>query len=74
MAANTHEWAVQYPPLEQVTRPNLTTQEVAYYTNTRPQTWRIYACRQTGPIQPMRVAGRLAWPTAAVRRLVGVGE
>lgn len=61
-----------YPPLEDVTRPNLTTKEVAYYTNMSEQTWREYACYETGPIKPVRVCNRLNWPTKAVKQLCGV--
>lgn len=63
---------VTFPPLNTVTRDNLTTAEVAYYTNTQPQTWRIHACRETGPIRPKRILGRLQWPTVEVKKLVGV--
>lgn len=63
-----------YPPLEEVTRPNLTTKEVAYYTNMKEQTWREYACYETGPIKPVRVCNRLNWPTKAVKELCGVAE
>ena len=62
----------QYLPLHQVTRPNLTTAETAYYLNRRPQTLRAWACREDGPIRPTRVHGLLAWPTAATKRIVGV--
>lgn len=62
----------QLPPLTQVTRPNLTTKEVAFYTNMAEQTWREYACYDKGPIRPLRICGRLHWPTEAVRKLLGV--
>lgn len=65
-----------YPPLDQVTRPNLTTEEIAYYSNSAPQTWRLHACRGTGPIRPRRIPGlaRLYWPTEAVRKMLGVAQ
>lgn len=62
----------QYQPLEQVTRPNLKTEEAAYYLNRRPQTMRAWACLENGPIRPRRVAGILAWSTAEVKALAGV--
>jgi hypothetical protein len=62
-----------FPPLEAVTKPNLTTQEAAYYTNRKPQTLRGWACNEDGPIRPRRTNGRLDWPTADVKRLAGVG-
>lgn len=61
-----------YPPLEQVTRPNITTDELAYYTNMRPQTWRAHACKETGSIRPTRLGGKLQWPTAEVKKMLGV--
>jgi hypothetical protein len=67
-----HHKPEDFPPLESITRPNLTTDEIAHYTNMRPQTWRCYACKGTGPIKPLRIGARLNWPTQAVRELVGV--
>lgn len=66
-----HESAL-YPPIEQVTRPNLTTSEAAYYLNRSDQTLRIWACKGTGPITPINICGRLAWPVSELRRLCGV--
>jgi hypothetical protein len=61
-----------FPPLEAVTRPNMDTAAAAYYMNRRPQTLRIWACKENGPIRPIRVNGRLAWKTADLRKLLGV--
>lgn len=63
-----------YPPLALVTKPNLTTAEIAYYTNQAQQTWRIHACRETFPpgLRPIRIGGRLNWPTAGAKELLGV--
>ena len=38
-----------FPPLESVTKPNLTTHEIAFYTNLTAQTWRVKACYDTVP-------------------------
>ena len=62
----------QFPPLEQVTRPAVPTAQAGYYLDRRPQTMRIWAMRQTGPLQAIRVHGRLAWPVADIRKLLGV--
>ena len=62
----------QYLPLEQVTKPNLTTEECAYYLNRKPQTLRFWSCLKNGPIQPLRIGGLLAWPTVEVKALAGV--
>lgn len=63
---------MQFPALETVTRPTLDTEPAAYYLNRQPQTLRIWACTETGPIRPLRINGRLAWNTAELRRLLGV--
>ena len=62
----------QYQPLELVTRPVLTTQELCHYANIRPQTAWVWSCRESGPLRPIRIGRRLGWPTAAVKKLCGV--
>ena len=67
------QFTAQYVPLGQVTRPNLTTAETAFYLNRRPQTLRGWAAKSgTGPISPRRIGGLLAWNTAEVMKLAGV--
>lgn len=67
---------VQYPPLEDVTSPAVPTPQAAHYLNRRPQTLRGWACNETFPagLRPLRVMGRLAWPVAGIRRVMGVGQ
>ena len=60
----------QFPTLASVTRPAIDTAAAAYYLNRRPQTLRIWACREDGPLRPLRINGRLAWPVAEVRRIL----
>lgn len=67
-----HQFNAPFPPLEHVTKPNLTTGELAYYLNRRPQTLRGWACNEDGPIRPKRVGGLLAWPTVKAKELAGV--
>ncbi len=62
----------EFPPLEQVTRPTVPTEQAAYYLNRRPQTCRAWACLENGPIRPIRINGRLAWNVAELRRVLGV--
>lgn len=59
-----------YPPLESVNKPNLTTKEAAHYLDRSPQTLRIWKCNGTGLVRPLSILGRLAWPTAEVKRVV----
>lgn len=62
----------QFPPLEQINRPTVPTTQAGYYLDRRPQTMRLWAMRQDGPIRPRRINGRLAWPVADLKRLLGV--
>ena len=61
-----------FPALESVTRPAVDTAAAAYYLNRRPQTMRGWACHEDGPLRPLRINGRLAWPVAELRRVLGV--
>ena len=73
-SAETHRAALepQYQPLELVTRPVLTTKELCYYANIAEQTAWVWACKESGPVRPIRIGRRLGWPTAAVKKLCGV--
>lgn len=62
----------QFPSLESVTRPTVDTASAAYYLNRRPQTMRGWACLENGPLRPVRINGRLAWPVSELRRVLGV--
>lgn len=62
----------KFPPLELVTRPTVPTEQAAYYLNRRPQTLRGQACMENGPIRPLRINGRLAWPVSELRRVLGM--
>ena len=63
-----------FPPLELVTRATVPTEQAAYYLNRRPQTLRGHACKEDGPIRPIRINGRLAWPVSELRRVLGVAR
>lgn len=60
-----------FPPLSLITSPTVPTAQAAHYTNRKPQTLRAWACREDGPIRPIRVNGRLAWRVADIRRVMG---
>lgn len=63
----------QFPALELVQLPTVPTDQAAYYLNRRPQTLRIWAMRDgSGPIRPLRINGRLAWPVAQLKRALGL--
>ena len=62
-----------WPPLEQVTRPTVPTDQAAYYLNRQPQTLRAWACLECGALRPIRISGRLAWSVAAIRTILEGG-
>ena len=68
MATNTPHLT----PLAQETRSALPTPEAAAQLNRAEQTLRLWAMGGDGPIQPMRINGRLAWPVADLKKLLGV--
>jgi hypothetical protein len=63
-----------FPPIELETRTTVSTECCAFHLNRKVQTLRAWACRGDGPIQPIRINGRLAWPAAEIRRLVGATQ
>jgi hypothetical protein len=64
----------QFPPLELVNRPTVPTEQAAHYLLRRPQTLRSWACAETFPdgLRPVRVNGRLGWPVAGIKAVLGV--
>lgn len=64
--------ALHATPLDRETRTTLPTPEAAFHLNRAQQTLRLWAMRENGPIRPIRVHGRLAWPVAELRRLLQV--
>jgi hypothetical protein len=64
--------AAQFPPLDRETRAAVDTETAAYHLSRKPQTLRGWACKESGPLRPVRVHGRLAWSTADIRKLLGV--
>ena len=73
MQPATAKQATVYPPLDQITKPNLKTEEAAYYLDRAPQTLRSWAMKDgTGPLHPRRIFGKLAWSTSEVKALAGV--
>jgi hypothetical protein len=69
MAAKT----IQPVSLERETRAALPTPEAAFHLNRAQQTLRLWAMRDgSGPIRPIRINGRLAWPVSDLRRVLGV--
>jgi hypothetical protein len=64
----------QHLPLQQITSTVVSTSAAAFYLCRKPQTLRTWASRGSGPIRPLNIHGRLAWPVADIRRLLEVNE
>ena len=60
--------------LDRESRTTVDTETAAYHLSRRPQTLRTWACKEDGPLRPIRVHGRLAWPVAELRRVLGVAQ
>lgn len=61
-----------YAPLELINKPNVDTAHAAYLLTRRPQTLRCWASSDMGPLRPVRINGRLAWPVSELKRVLGV--
>ena len=72
MQSESKQQITDYPPLGSIARPNVDTAAAAYYLNRKQQTLRAWACFDNGPIRPLRICGRLAWPVARIKELTGV--
>ena len=64
----------QFTPLELINKPNVDTAHAAYLLTRRPQTLRGWACLENGPLRPVRINGRLAWPVSELKRVLGVAS
>lgn len=70
MAAKT----LQPVSLALETRATLPTNEAAYHLNRAPQTMRLWAMTESGPLRPLRINGRLAWKTDDLKKILGVAQ
>ena len=68
--------APTFTPLALETRPAVDTAAAAYYLSRRPQTLRGWACLENFPdgLRCFRINGRLAWPVAGLRKVLGVAQ
>lgn len=62
----------QYVPLGGVTSHTVSTDQAAYYLNRRPQTLRGWARKESGPLAPLQIQGRLAWRVQDIKSLLGM--
>ncbi|PIG09465.1 hypothetical protein CLU84_2376 [Comamonas sp. 26] len=61
-------------PLDCETRHAVETACAAHHLNRAQQTLRAWACMENGPIRPIRINGRLAWPVSELKRVLGAAE
>ena len=59
-------------PFETEARAALPTPVAAAHLNRAQQTLRLWACREDGPLRPLRIHGRLAWPVSEIKRVLGL--
>lgn len=64
----------KYPALDTEVRIAVPTAEAAFHLGRKPQTLRSWACFENGPLRPIRINGRLAWPVTQIKQLLGKGE
>ncbi len=55
---------------DDVQSPIASTGQAARFLNLKEQTLRMWACKQSGPVQPVRIGGRLGWRWADLHKLV----
>ncbi len=61
-----------FPDIRTESRTHVKTAIAAYWLGRQEQTMRGWASSESGPLRPIRVSGKLAWPVADIRRLLGV--
>ncbi|MEM8514456.1 hypothetical protein RCH14_003801 [Massilia sp. MP_M2] len=64
----------KYSALDAQVRIAVSTAEAAFHLGRKPQTLRKWACFEDGPLRPVRINGRLAWPVAQIKQLLNKGD
>jgi hypothetical protein len=61
-------------PLTQETRTHVSTSVMCHHIGRKEQTARVWASAETFPagLRPLRINGRLAWPVAGIKFVLGV--
>ena len=70
LGARTEPVRAFFIPLEHERRTHIDTASAAYHLGRKPQTLRAWASTEQGPIRPVRINGRLAWPVERLRVLL----
>ena len=65
-----------FVPLHLETRTHVSTAVLCRHLNRKEQTARGWASAETYPqgLKPLRVMGRLAWPVAGIRQVLGASQ
>ncbi len=65
---------VDFVPLHLETRTHVSTAVLCQHLNRKEQTARGWASAETFPegLRPLRIMGRLAWPVAGIKKILGV--
>lgn len=63
----------KYPPLTEVTRDLLSTDETAFYLGLKPQTLRKWHCEGKGVIRPTYIGKKPMYHKSAVQQLIAGG-
>lgn len=76
-SASTAQQATQpfdFVPLHLETRTHVSTKVMCRHLGRKEQTARGWASAETFPdgLRPLRVNGRLAWPVAGIRKVLGI--
>ncbi len=63
-----------FTPLHIESRTHVDTDTMCWHLGFAPQTARLWACKETFPegLKPVRINGRLKWPVAGIRKILGV--
>lgn len=68
----TAQRTLTFVPLNLEQRTHVDTSCAAHHLGRKAQTMRVWASTEQGPIRPIRINGRLAWPVAEIRRLLSL--
>ena len=64
----------EFTPLDRESRTHVDTETMCWHLGFAHQTARLWACKETYPkgLKPVRMNGRMKWPVAAIRKILGV--
>jgi hypothetical protein len=72
--ASPKQRSCAFPSLDDERRTHVETACAAFHLIRQPQTMRVWASQENGPIRPLRINGRLAWPVAEIRQILHASQ